>query len=94
MNQHNLDEIQPVESDRELFASATDVFMSINPEKLRQAQQTEFGPYFEYLSDPKKQPPSSESSTSMSYYSENGGLYICLISPVIFVKEVRYAINL
>ena len=30
--------------------------------------------YLKYLSDPKKQPLSSESRTSMSYYSENGGL--------------------
>ena len=74
VNSHNLDEIQPVESDRELFTSATDVFMSINPEKLRQAQQAEFGPYFEYLCDPKKRPPSSESRTSRSYYSGNEGL--------------------
>ena len=74
VNSHNRDEIQPVESDRELFTSATDVFMPIDPEKLRQAQQAEFGPYFEYLCDPKKRPPSSESRTSMSYYSENGGL--------------------
>ena len=44
VNSHNLDDIQPVESDRELFTSATDVFMSIDPEKLRQAQQVEFGP--------------------------------------------------
>ena len=74
VNLHNLDEMQPVESDREPFTSATDVFMSVDPEKLRQAQQAKFGPYFEYLSDPKKQPPSSESGTSMSYYSENGVL--------------------
>ena len=74
VNSHNLDEIQPVESDRERFTSATDVFMSIDPEKLRQAQQAEFGPYFEHLCDPKKRPPSNESRTSMSYYSENGGL--------------------
>ena len=57
MNSHNLDKIQPVESDREIFTSATDVSMSIDLEKLRQVQQAEFGPYFEYLSDPKKQPP-------------------------------------
>ena len=74
MNSHNLDEIQPVESNRELFTCAADVFMSIDPEKLRQAQQAEFVPYLEYLSDSKKRPPSSESRTSMSYYSENGGL--------------------
>ena len=70
---HDLDEIQPVESDRELFTSATDVSMSIDPEKLRQDQQAEFGPYLEYLSNPKKQPPSSNSRTSMSYYNENWG---------------------
>ena len=74
VNSHNLGEIQPVESDRELFTSAIDVFMSIYLEKLRQVQQAEFEPYFEYLSDPKKQPPSSQSRTSVSYYSENGSL--------------------
>ena len=67
VSSHNLDEIQPVESDRELLTSATDVFMSIDPEKLRQAQQDEFGPHFEYICDPKKRPPSSELRTSMSY---------------------------
>ena len=74
MNSHNLDEVQLVESDRELFISATDVFMSIDPEKLIQAQQAEFGANFEYLSNPKNRPPSSESRTPMLYYSENGGL--------------------
>ena len=74
VNSHNLDKIQPVESDSELLTSATDVFMSIDPEKLRQAQQAEFGTYFEYLCNPKKRPPSSKSRTSMSYYSEKGGL--------------------
>ena len=54
VNSHNLDEIQPVKSNRELFTSATNVLMSIDPEKLRQVQQAKFGPYFEYLSDPKK----------------------------------------
>ena len=71
---HNLVDIQPVESDHELFTSATDVFLSIDPEKLRLAQQAEFAPYFEYLCDPKERPPLSESRTSMPYYSENGGL--------------------
>ena len=66
VNSHNLDEIQSVESDRKLFISATDAFMSIDPEKLRQAQQAEFGPHFAYLSNPKKQPSSSESRTFMS----------------------------
>ena len=65
VNSHNLDKIPPVKSDRKRFTSATYVFMSTDSEKLRQAQQAEFGPYFEYLSDPKKQPPSSRSKTSM-----------------------------
>ena len=96
VNSHNLDETQPVESDRELFTSATDVFMSIDPEKLRQAQQAEFGSYFEYLSDPKKRPPSSESITSTICRTivKTGAFYIGFISLVIFVKEVRSAINL
>ena len=53
---------------------STDVFMSIDPEKLRQAQQAEFGPYFEHLCDPKKRLPSSLSRTSLSHYSQNGDL--------------------
>ena len=48
MNSHNLDEIQPVESDRELFTSVADVLMSIDSGKLRKVQQAEFGPHFEY----------------------------------------------
>ena len=35
VNSHNLDEIQPVESDCELLTGATDAFMSIDPKKLR-----------------------------------------------------------
>ena len=85
MNSHNPDEIQTVESDRELFTSATDVFMSIDPEKLRQAQQAECGPYFAYLCDPKKRPRT---------IVKTGAFYIDLISPVIFIKEVRSAISL
>ena len=65
VNSHNLDEIQPVESDRELFTSATDVFMSIDPKKLRQAQQAEFAPYYEYLCDSKKRPPSNETCSTI-----------------------------
>ena len=44
VNSPNLDEIQPLESDRKFFTSAVDVFMSIDSAKLRQIQQAEFGP--------------------------------------------------
>ena len=54
VNSHNIDETQLVESDHELFTGATNVLMYIDSEKLRQAQQAEFRPQFEYLSDPKK----------------------------------------
>ena len=58
VDSQNLEEIQPVETDSELFTnSATDVFMSIDSEKPRQAQQAEFGSYFEYPFDPNKQQP-------------------------------------
>ena len=48
--------------------------MSIDSEKLRQARYAEFGSYFIYLSGPKKQPLSSESTKSISYYNEYGDL--------------------
>ena len=44
VSSHSFDEIEPVESGRKLFTSTTDVFMSIDPEKLRQAQEADFGP--------------------------------------------------
>ena len=48
-NSYHFDKIQPVESDRKLFTSATDVYVFIDSEKLRHAQQAKFGPYFEYI---------------------------------------------
>ena len=81
VNSHNLDKIQPVENDRKLFtSSATYVFMSTVSEKLRQAQHGEFGPYFEYLSVPKKHPPSSKSRTFMSYYIVKSGAFYKVLS--------------
>ena len=90
VNSYNLDEIQPVESDRKLFTSATDVFVSIDPKKLRQAQQDELGPYFEYLCDRHQASQERLCRTIV----KTGAFYIDLISPVIFVTEVRSAIKL
>ena len=42
----NLNEINLVESDRELFASILLVFPKLDPEKLKGVQKSEFGPYF------------------------------------------------
>lgn len=47
---YNLDEIIPVEGDRELFASAVSVFPVVDSVKLLDKQKEEFGPYFDYLS--------------------------------------------
>ena len=78
VNSHNLDKIQPVENDRKLFtSSATYVFMSTDSQRLRQAQHGEFGPYFEYLSAPKKHPPSR---TFMSYYIVKSGAFYKVLS--------------
>lgn len=65
----NLDEIAPVESDRELFASAVSVFPTIDVPRLLEAQTDEFGPYFDYLKLPKSAPvPSKQSEHTMSHF--------------------------
>ena len=103
MKSRNLDEIRSVESDRELFTSATQTSCLLDLEKLRQAQHAEFGPYLEYLGisiGPEETTAIKrvKSRTSMLYYSivvKTGAFYIIgVISPAIFVKEVRSAINL
>ena len=83
-----------VESDdRKLFTSTTDVFMNIDSGKLRQAQQAEFGPYYEYLSDPNNRRQANQERFCRTIV-KTGAFYIGLVSPVIFVKEVCSAINL
>lgn len=47
-----MDEIVPVESDRELFADATSVFHSADPAKMHEQHKQEFSEYFEYLMEP------------------------------------------
>ena len=46
----------------------------MNSKKLRQAQKAEFRLYCKYPSEPRKQPLSIESTTSMPCYGENEGL--------------------
>ena len=64
--------------------------MSMDSEKLKQAQQAEFRPNFEYISDPNKQPPSSESKTSRSYYSKNEGFVYRSYLPGPVRKRSRF----
>ena len=75
-----LDNLQPVQSDRELFAeksvniSATNVFETINRDILRKKQALEYGTYVDYLTKQDAPLPDNESTTSMSYYFMRDGL--------------------
>ena len=75
-----LDNLQPVQSDRELFAeksvyiSATNVFETINRDILRKKQALEYGTYVDYLTKQDAPLPDNETTTSMSYYFMRDGL--------------------
>ena len=75
-----LDNLQPVQSDRELFAeksvyiSATNVFETINRDILRKKQALEYGTYVDYLTKDDAPLPDNETTTSMSYYLIRDGL--------------------
>ena len=72
--------LEPVRSDRELFsvksvfASATNVFMSVDQEELRSAQAAEYGPYIDYIQHADAPLPEKETKTTMSYYSVQDGM--------------------
>ena len=74
-----LDNLQPVQSDRELFdeksvyISATNVFETINRDILREKQALEYGTYVDYLTKDDAPLPDNE-TTSMSYYLIRDGL--------------------
>ena len=65
-----LDNLQPVQSDRELFAeksvyiSATNVFETINRDILREKQALEYGTYVDYLTKGDAPLPDNETTTS------------------------------
>ena len=75
-----LDDVQPVQSDRELFTaashvvSATNVFQSVDLDKLREKQREQFGDYVQYLVRDDAPLPANETATTMSYYSLQDGL--------------------
>ena len=66
--------LKPVHSDREFFSMksvitrVTNVFMSVDREKLRSAQAAEFGPYIDYIQHENAPLPEKETKTTMSYY--------------------------
>ena len=73
--------LEPVRSDRELvsvksvFVSATNVFMSVDQEKLRSAQTVQYGRYVDYIQHADAPLPEKETKTTMSYYSVQDGLF-------------------
>lgn len=75
-----LNDLEPVRSDRELFniksvfVSATNVFMSVDQNKLRTAQAGEYGRYIEYITQTDAPLPEKETRTTMSYYSVQDGV--------------------
>ena len=80
LSMDNMNSIAPVMSDRELFLtedkhiSATHLFMSIDPDKVRAAQEAEYAPYMQYLRDDSAALPPRETTATMSYFFLNQGL--------------------
>ena len=72
--------LEPARSDRGLFSvksvfvSATNVFMSVDREKLRSAQTVEYGRYIDYIQHVDAPLPEKETTITMSYYSVQHGL--------------------
>ncbi|CAB1111480.1 unnamed protein product [Ectocarpus sp. CCAP 1310/34] len=79
----NLDDIVPVESDRELFSSAMSVFPVVDTAKLLDHQKKEFHQYFDYLESPTKaRVPLHQSKSSMSKFFIHEGLLFRSYVPV------------
>ena len=92
MNSHNLNQIQPVESDRKSFTSATDVLClkirrsSDKPNRLSSGRTLNIYP------SQKTTAIKQIENVYVVLYSENGDILLSAISRVIFVKEVRSGI--
>ena len=59
---------------KSVFASATNVFMSIDQGKLRSAQAAEYGRYIDYIQHTDAPSPEKETKITMSYYSVQDGV--------------------
>ena len=72
--------LESVRSDRELFSvksvfvSATNVFKSVDQEKLRSAQTVEYGRCIDYIQHADAPLPEKETKTTTCYYSVQDGL--------------------
>ena len=72
ISNQSLEQLQPVQYDRELFASAVSVFpLLVDPEALIKHQEKEFEEYFKFLTSPTDSStvvPSEETPNSMSHF--------------------------
>ena len=59
---------------KSVFASATNVFMSVDQEELRSAQAAEYGPYIDYIQHADAPLPEKETKKIMSYCSVQDGM--------------------
>ena len=68
----NLDDVNLVQNDSELLASAVSPFPLLDPKKIREEQRAEFGPYIEYVKTLVTiSVPDVETKNSISHYFLN-----------------------
>ena len=67
VSSQKLEDVDLVQNDSELFATAVSLFPLLDPEKLLEEQRAEFGPYIEYVKAPVTVPVADgETENSMS----------------------------
>ena len=77
---HKLDELKPFRSDRELlytasvFVIATNLFESVDQERLRETQRAEYGEYIGYILDSNAPISERETLKTTLYYSVQDGV--------------------
>ena len=93
---HNVDEIAPVGSNRESFASAVSVFPVVDPSKLPASQTEEFGSYFDFLNLPQRDPvPTKQTKHSMRHFYLREQTYFSVRTfQVTFVEGATPGTNL
>ena len=94
-----LDNLEPVRSDRELFSvksifvSATNVFRSVDQEKLRSAQTVEYGRYIDYIQHEDASQPEKETKQPCLKIQCRTGCCLNRTFRHIFKNEAPSAIN-
>ena len=94
VSSQNLEDVDIVQNDSELFARAVSLFPLLDSENLLAEQRAEFGLYIEYVKAPVTVPvPDGETKNSMSHYLLTKKYYSGRICRVICVNAVRSVTN-